>query len=85
MPPVTVWRGKAGGEVRPATPSVPPQPQAPVGAGTASAAGSGAAGLIFAALAACFVWAILEVSRRRRLLPELRRSPLLLHALERPG
>jgi len=56
-----------------------------VGAGTSSVAGSGAAGLIFAALAASFLWAILAVSRRRWLLPELRRSPPFLHALERPG
>jgi hypothetical protein len=66
-------------------PPVAPQPQAPVGAGTASAAGSVATGLLFAALAAIFLWAVFEVSRRWRLLPDLRRPLLILHTLERPG
>jgi hypothetical protein len=69
----------------PTAPPTPTQPQAPVGAGAASAAGSASSGSIFVALAIAFLWGAFEVSRRLRLLPELRRPPLVLHSLERPG
>jgi len=80
--------GQAGGprgDARPTAPSAPPRHRAPGGAVAAAPAGPASSGLIFVALAMGFLWTVMEVSRRRLLLPDLRRPPLILHLLERPG